>query len=169
MLKNGDPVIVNVGEKKSRRGVISGIDDDISMFRVRFDLADTDYLAHVDDIIPVVITSNTEELKEENCSGTKFDGNKPDLTLLPRTAKEGISRAFMDGERKYGRYNYLSGMDWTRLLAAADRHLSAFNDGEDCAEDSKLCHLYHAGANIMMLIEYYEKGLGNDNRFKEDK
>ena len=101
-------------------------------------------------------------------SGVKNDNSKPDLALIPKSAKEGIARAFMDGEKKYGRYNYLKGMDWSRLLSAADRHLSAFNDGEDCAEDSTLNHLYHAGANICMLIEYYEKGLGNDNRFKSD-
>lgn len=96
--------------------------------------------------------------------GIKFDNGKPDLALLPASAKEGIARAFMDGERKYGRYNYLKGMDWSRLIAAADRHLTAFNNGEDVADDSKLNHLFHAGACIMMLIEYYENKLGNDNR-----
>lgn len=99
--------------------------------------------------------------------GVKFDQNKPDLSLLPRVAKEGIARAFMDGQRKYGRYNYLNGMEWTRILAAIDRHLSAFNDGEDIAIDSQLNHLYHAGAGIMMLIEYYDKKLGTDNRYKK--
>lgn len=99
-------------------------------------------------------------------SGIKHDQGKPDLSLLPAYAKEGIARAFMDGEQKYGRYNYLKGMQWTRLLAAADRHLTAFNRGEDAAEDSKLNHLYHAGACIMILIEYYHRNLGEDNRFK---
>lgn len=108
-----------------------------------------------------------KEAVEEVTTGVKFDKDKVDLALLPRKAKEGIARAFMDGERKYGRYNYRNGMKWSRLLAAADRHLTAFNDGEDDASDSKLNHLYHAGANIMMLIEYYEYGLGEDDRRKD--
>lgn len=99
-------------------------------------------------------------------SGIKHDSEKPDLSLLPPSALEGIARAFMNGEKRYGRYNYLKGMDWSRLIAAAYRHLNAFNGGEDKAEDSQLNHLYHAGACIMMLIEYYEKEIGNDNRYK---
>lgn len=100
-------------------------------------------------------------------AGVKNDQNKPDLSLLPRSAKEGIARAFMDGEIKYGRYNYLKGMEWHRIIAAIDRHMTAFNDGEDFAPDSKLNHLYHAGAGICMLIEYYEKKLGTDTRYKK--
>lgn len=107
-----------------------------------------------------------EEVLEET-GGTKHDSGKPDLALLPRKAKEGIAKAFMDGEKKYGRYNYRKGMNWSRLVSATERHITAFNDGEDLAEDSKLNHLYHAGANIMMLIEYYEYGLGYDDRRKD--
>lgn len=98
--------------------------------------------------------------------GTKHDQGKPDLSLLSKAGKDGIARAFMFGQNKYGRYNYLQGMDWSRLIAAADRHISAFNDGQDFDEDSKLNHLYHAGACIMMLIEFYDKQLGTDNRYK---
>lgn len=101
-----------------------------------------------------------------NSSGIKHDGEKPDLSLIPAHSLEGIALAMMDGERKYGRYNYLNGMDWSRLIAASLRHIRAFNAGEDCAPDSQLNHLYHAAANICMLIAYYEKDIGNDNRHK---
>ena len=115
-----------------------------------------------------VISTMFKIMEKQQLAGKKFDQEKADLSLLPYEAKQGIARAFMDGEKKYGRYNYKEDpLDWSRLLAAADRHISAFNNGEDCASDSKLNHLWHAGANIMMLIEYYEKGLGNDNRYKE--
>lgn len=102
-------------------------------------------------------------------AGVKNDQAKPDLSMLTRAAKEGIARAFMDGEQKYGRYNYFKGMEWTRLIAAVDRHMTAFNDGEDCAPDSKLNHLFHAGAGICILIDYYTEGLGTDNRRKRTK
>ena len=94
----------------------------------------------------------------------KHDSTKIDLSILPREGKEGIAKAFMYGAEKYGRDNYKSGMDWTRVIAAADRHLTAFNGGEDFDDESKLNHLNHAGACIMMLIYYYENDKGSDNR-----
>lgn len=120
-----------------------------------------------EDLVKNTVKEMEEIVGIETREGIKFDDGKIDLALLPRKAKEGIAKAFMDGERKYGRYNYRGGMKWSRLLAAADRHLTAFNDGEDLASDSKLNHLYHAGANIMMLIEYFEYGLGEDDRRKD--
>ena len=54
-------------------------------------------------------------------AGIKYDKNKADLSLLPKSAKYGIAKAFMYGAEKYGRYNYLEGMDWSRLIAAPDR------------------------------------------------
>lgn len=98
--------------------------------------------------------------------GTKHDTGKPDLSLIPYHAECGIALALMDGEKKYGRYNYLKGMKWSRLVGAAKRHLGAFQNGENVAEDSQLNHLYHAAANICMLIEYYEKQIGEDDRNK---
>lgn len=101
---------------------------------------------------------------ESSNTGVKHDQDKPDLSMLPRSAKIGIARAFMYGAKKYGRNNYKAGMNWTRLIAAADRHLSAFADKENLDEESNLNHLFHLGACVMMLIEYYEKGLGTDDR-----
>lgn len=116
---------------------------------------------------PILTEHNINE-EFKRLTGNKYDDGKVDLSLLPAVAKAGIAKAFMFGEKKYARYNYKEGILWSKLIAATERHLDAFNDGEDCAEDSKLNHLYHAGANIMMLIEYYEKGLGDDNRYKPE-
>lgn len=101
--------------------------------------------------------------------GVKHDQEKPDLALLPKEALDGIARAFMVGEKKYGRYNYLKGMEWTRLISALMRHVTAFNSGEDFDKESGLNHIYHAGACVMMLIAYYENNLGKDNRYKNEK
>ena len=115
------------------------------------------------DLPGEVINENAPLLKKL-AEGTKHDAGKPDMTLLPRAGKEEIAKAFMYGQKLYGRKNYLKGMEWTRLLAAAERHVTAFNDGEDFADDSKVHHLGHAGACIMMLLEYYTKKIGTDNR-----
>ena len=104
---------------------------------------------------------------EQRLTGLKHDREKPDLSLLPASAKIGIAKAFMFGAAKYGRYNYKGGMDWTRIIASADRHLTAFNAGEETDRESGLSHLFHLGACVMMLIDYQENKLGNDNRYKK--
>lgn len=98
--------------------------------------------------------------------GVKHDQEKPDLSLLPREFLEEVSKAFMHGEKKYGRYNYRNGMDWHRLVAAALRHITAFNEGEDKDTESGFSHLGHAGACIAMLVVYQTLALGKDTRYK---
>lgn len=109
------------------------------------------------------------EVAIKPAEGIKYDEGKPDLTLLPRHAKNEIARALMFGAAKYGRNNYKLGMNWSRLLAAAERHITAFADGEDLDEETKLTHLAHAGACISMLLHYYHTKTGTDNRTAVEK
>ncbi len=98
--------------------------------------------------------------------GIKHDQDKPDLSLLPKEALEAMAFAFQYGEKKYGRHNFRAGMDWHRPLAAALRHITAFNDGEDLDSESGVSHLGHALAAISMLIVYQTKKVGKDTRAK---
>jgi hypothetical protein len=96
--------------------------------------------------------------------GTKHDGGKPDLSLCPRVALEAMAKALMFGEQKYGRYQYLMGFESHRLIAAALRHLTAWQDGEDIDADSGNSHLAHALASIAMLLDCQDKGTLKDTR-----
>ena len=98
--------------------------------------------------------------------GKKFDGGKPDLSLVYYNMASGIAQALKFGENKYGRYNYLGGMKWTRLASAALRHLLQWAWGETFDDESGLNHLYHAAANIQMLIDFQTGERGEDDRFK---
>lgn len=106
---------------------------------------------------------------EKAQEGKKNDAEKPDLSLLPKVFLDGTARAFMHGEKKYGRYNYRNGMAWHRLVGAALRHLSAFNNNEDIDSDSGNSHLSHAAASIAMLMVYVAEGLGKDTRHASNK
>jgi hypothetical protein len=97
-------------------------------------------------------------------TGVKNDAGKPKLSLVSYESIAGEARALEYGLTKYGKNNYKLGMEWSRLLDATGRHLFAFSHGEDIDSDSKLNHLYHAKANLGMLIYYYEKKLGKDDR-----
>lgn len=97
-------------------------------------------------------------------SAIKFDGLKPDLSLNPRVALEAMAQAFMVGEKKYGRNNYRRGMENHRLVAAALRHIMAFNEGEDLDPEYNTPHLGHALASLAMLLVQIENGTTIDTR-----
>lgn len=99
--------------------------------------------------------------------GIKNDQEKPDLSLVPRELLEETAKAFTYGAMKYGRYNFRAGMDHHRILAAAMRHLVAYNEGEDLDPESGLSHLGHAAASIGMLLVLIRTGSGKDTRFKK--
>ena len=48
--------------------------------------------------------------------------------------------------------------------AALERHVDAFWDGEDLAEDSKVHHLAHAMACIALMLDSISLGIINDDR-----
>lgn len=97
---------------------------------------------------------------------TKYDEGKPPLDLFPPEALIEIGKVLGFGANRYGRYNWREGMDWGRMLAAALRHLNAWNAGEDTDPDSGLPHLAHAGCCITFLIAYEKSGIGTDDRWK---
>ena len=98
----------------------------------------------------------------------KDDSQKPELTLVSRAFLEATARAMMWGKNKYHKHNYLvTGFAQQRLLAAAMRHLVAYNDGEDLDPESGNCHLDHACGALNMLIDLMHKGKAPDDRYHE--
>jgi hypothetical protein len=97
----------------------------------------------------------------------KADTGKAPMSLLPRSALVAEAEVLAFGARKYAAHNWRKGMKWSRLLDAALRHLTAFADGEDTDPETGLSHLAHLRCCAGFLIEYQEKGLGEDDRHKE--
>lgn len=107
--------------------------------------------------------------ENKKTKGTKYDGGKPDLSILSNVALNEIAKAFQFGANKYGRYNYLGGFEWTRLISACLRHVYAFAWGEENDSESGIHHMAHAGACVIMILDHVLRGLGTDNRYKRDK
>jgi hypothetical protein len=104
-------------------------------------------------------------------SARKDDTGKPPISLIPRSALLAEARVMASGAKRYGPNNWREGegLAWSRLIDAALRHITAFADGEDYddGEDgSKELHLANARCCLAFLIEYYEKNLGKDDRYK---
>jgi hypothetical protein len=117
------------------------------------------------------IPNETQDLRDDvlditrvELSGIKYDSGKTDLSLVSLESITGEAKAMEYGAKKYGRNNYKGAMEWTRLLGAALRHTFQFSGKQDLDNESNLNHLYHAKANLGMLIYYYENKLGKDDR-----
>jgi hypothetical protein len=81
------------------------------------------------EIIPKELKEVKEETKEETKEGfKKFDGGKPDLSLIDPITAQLYCEASKVGEAKYGRGNYSQFTldDVPRFYAALQRHLTGY-------------------------------------------
>ena len=98
--------------------------------------------------------------------GTKHDQDKPRMELLSTIALQGTAQVLTFGAKKYAAHNWRGGIEYSRLIGAALRHILAFNDGEDIDPESGLPHVDHAQCCLMFLSEQFHKGTGLDDRYK---
>lgn len=98
----------------------------------------------------------------------KFDGEKLPLHLLSTEAMNQTAAVLKFGAQKYAEHNWRKGFAWSRPLAAAMRHITAFNNGEDRDPESGLSHLAHAACCIMFLLEFEKTHQHLDDRYKPD-
>ena len=100
-------------------------------------------------------------------SGARFNGGKPDFSLLPLCTLEDEVRVWMYGKAKYAAWNWAKGMPWSVPLACLLRHLAAWQRGEELDAESGLPHLAHAMCNLRMLTLYSRTYPEGDDRPKE--
>lgn len=90
---------------------------------------------------------------------------KPRLSLVPPVSILYEALAMQDGAEKYGPYNWrVKKVQASIYVDALKRHLDAWFDGEENAEDSKVPHLGHAKACLGILIDAQETGNLVDDR-----
>ena len=106
--------------------------------------------------------------QEKIGSAMKFDGDKLPVNLLSTQAMLQTAAVLKFGADKYHAHNWRDGFAWSRPLAAAMRHIMAFNDGEDKDPESGLSHLAHAACCIMFLLEFEKTHPHLDDRYKID-
>ncbi|MFL9582382.1 dATP/dGTP diphosphohydrolase domain-containing protein [Stenotrophomonas sp. AB1(2024)] len=101
----------------------------------------------------------------DNNPKTAVGATKVPLHLVPPSAKHYLALALADGARKYGPYNWRdSKISVSVYVAAMHRHIDAFWDGEDFAEDSGVHHLAHAMACLALLLDANGVGMLQDDR-----
>jgi len=97
----------------------------------------------------------------------KNDKGKPPMALISNVAMRGLADVLAFGAEKYQANGWRSGMEWSRYVSAAMRHIMAWNDGEDVDPESGLSHLDHAACCLMFLSEFEKTGNGTDDRYKK--
>lgn len=96
----------------------------------------------------------------------KFDKDKLPLNLISTQALNQIAAVLKFGADKYAEHNWRKGFAWSRPLAAALRHITAFNDGEDKDPESGLSHIAHAMCCLMFILEFEKTHTELDDRWK---
>jgi hypothetical protein len=95
----------------------------------------------------------------------KFDANKVRLDLLPIRPLKDTAEVLTYGLNKYGKDSWREGemIQWSRVYSSLQRHLFAFQAGEDNDPETGYSHLAHAACNILMMIEHtYINPQGDD-------
>ena len=118
-------------------------------------------MAELDNKLPGVCASDIG-------GAVKFDQDKLPLHLLSTEALNQTAAVLKFGAQKYAEHNWRKGFAWSRPLAAAMRHITAFNNGEDRDPESGLSHLAHAACCIMFLLEFEKTHPELDDRYRPD-
>ncbi len=139
--------------------VLVGLDHDGHLHYATED--DLEVLPPLEKTDPLIPTPDVAE-------GVKHDTGKPPISLIPMVALIGMAKVFGFGAKKYGKHNYRKGMDHTRVLDAAGRHLFAIMDGEDTDPESKQPHWAHALCCIAMYAFFKAARVGKDDRYKSE-
>lgn len=98
--------------------------------------------------------------------GIKHDQDKPPMDLIDNAFLIELSNVLGFGARKYAAHNWRGGINYSRLIAAAYRHLGAINSGEDIDPESGLSHAGHLACCVMFLSKMMQTRPDLDDRYK---
>lgn len=107
----------------------------------------------------------TDKVEFIDGKAPKFDSGKVRLDLLPIRPLKDTAEVLTYGLNKYGKDSWREGemIQWSRVYSSLQRHLFAFQAGEDLDPETGYSHLAHAACNILMMIEHtYINPQGDD-------
>lgn len=96
------------------------------------------------------------------------DEGKAPLAWLPWAAVEGMSMVQAFGHSKYKDFNnYRKGMEVSRNLSCALRHIKEYMEGIDQDHESGRNPLEHAMCRIAFVLQNLQDGVAIDDRYKK--
>lgn len=95
-----------------------------------------------------------------------YDNGKAPLAMLPWAGLREVAAVQQYGADKYGAFhNYRKGMEVSRNLSCAMRHIADFMDGRDLDAESGRSHLGHAACRILFVLQNLADGTAIDDRY----
>jgi hypothetical protein len=131
-------------------------------------LSPADYKAYVNCAwdTPMKDISYNVEVKAK---GDTYDDGKEPLANLPWDALLEVSRVQMAGHKKYKDFNnYRRGIEITRNLSCALRHIVKYLRGENIDPETGTNHLANAAIRCLFVLQNLAEGTAIDDRFKLD-
>lgn len=101
--------------------------------------------------------------------GIKLDQGKPRMDLLDPYALIQLAWVLTYGAVKYAAHNWRNGINISRLVAAAQRHLAAFNSGQTLDPETGLQHAAHLMCCAMFIVWTIKFRPDLDDRWKGNK
>lgn len=109
-----------------------------------------------------------DNIKDNPVKAETYDDGKPPLANLPWEGIKAVSRVQAYGHKKYKDYNnFRKGMEVSRNLSCAIRHIAAYMEGETLDKESNESHLAHAACRILFVLQNEHDGVAIDDRFKK--
>jgi hypothetical protein len=97
-----------------------------------------------------------------------YDDGKEPLANLPWAAIDELSRVQAYGHNKYGDFNnYKKGMEVSRNISCALRHIRDYMQGKNKDHESGLHPLAHALCRLSFVLENISDGVEIDDRYKQ--
>ncbi len=123
-------------------------------------------------IVPPTNTAGAPYMSEETRQALRYNTGKPQWSLVHFKSLEPMVRVLEYGANKYtvkepgtnkiltqGRENWKKGMDKTKILECAIRHLASMIDGEEIDKESGQPHAGHVLCNMM----FYQYNVDKEN------
>lgn len=104
------------------------------------------------------------KIPAEGGAALRFNSGKPPLHLLAGEWQLEVARVMDYGAKKYAPNNWRKGGPWCEHLASVQRHILAFQNGEDKDPETGLSHLAHGICGLFFVLEWVLGDKGNDDR-----
>lgn len=121
--------------------------------------------------IPAFIRKEDDVRKPTNAKDLVAT-TRVDLSLIPPSAPIYLALALMEGHLKYGGYNFMvarNGVQASVYIAALKRHITKYEAGEWCDQETLVPHLASVMACCAIAIDAHERGIIKDDRMPATK
>ena len=98
------------------------------------------------------------EFSKFSTGGQKDTAEKLRMDLIPPEIDKAYAEVLGFGTEKYDDRNWERGIPFSQCIAAARRHLNAFQLGEDINEESSLHHMQHMLFWVAAINTYISRG-----------